>query len=345
MMTSKQRLYATIRGEARDRVPVTPIFMAWAAHFVDHSYRDYYMDGDVLVKAQLAVTEAFDLDQVMAISDPWREAEGYGMAFDYPPEGVGRPRDLLIKSHDDARRLKRIDIQSAARMKQRVESVEKMARAVGATHSVLGWVEGPIAMYTDLRGMQEAMFDFMDNPAMFHEAAEIIVDNAAKFAKAQIEAGADMIGVGDAAAGLINAAMCEEFVLPWQKKLFAEIHKAGAAVKLHICGNINHLLPHLARTGADVIDADWMVPLDQARRTVGPGVALCGNFDPSGVLLQGSVEDVAFAARACIRDGGDRFLLMPGCEVPPGTREENVRTFCPGRGCRIADALRSVSKT
>ncbi len=327
-MNAKERVYAAVRGRPCDRTPRTPIFMAWAAHFIGRTYRDYYLDGDVLVQAQLAVVEAFGLDQVMAISDPWREASGYGMEFDYPEEGVGIPKGRLIESREDVRRLRRIDIDAAPRMRQRVESVAKIAASVGRTHSVLGWVEGPIAEYADLRGVQETMFDLMDEPAMFHDAAAIIVENATAFARAQVEAGADMIGVGDAAASLIDAAMFEEFVLPWQRKLFEGIHAAGATVKLHICGNTNHLLPQLTRTGADIIDVDWMVPLAQAREIVGPDVALCGNFDPSGVLLQGSPQAVADAARQCIRDGGARFLLMPGCEVPPGTPEANIRAFC-----------------
>jgi MtaA/CmuA family methyltransferase len=330
-MTAKERLYAAIQGRPFDRTPVTPIFMAWAAHFVGRTYRDYYLDGDALVQAQLAVVETFGIDQIMAISDPWREASGYGMVFDYPEEGVGIPRGYLIKSTDDARRLKRIDADAAPRMRQRVESVAKLAAAVGRTHSVLGWVEGPLAEYVDLRGMQDTMFDLMDNPAMFHDAAAIIVENAVAFARAQIDAGADMIGVGDAAASLIDAGMFEEFVLPWQQKLFAAVHAAGAAVKLHICGNTRHLLQHLARAGADIIDVDWMVPLAEAREIVGPDVTLCGNFDPSGVLLRGSPDDVKNAARQCICDGGRRFVLMPGCEVPPETPEENLRAFCPGR--------------
>ena len=76
---------------------------------------------------------------------------------------------------------------------------------------------------------------------------------------------------------------------------------------------------------------------------VGSEVSLCGNFDPSGVLLQGSKEEVAAAARACLGAAGTRFILMPGCEVPPGTREENVRAFCPAEGSLIGDALRDAA--
>ena len=72
-MTPKERVHAIIRGEPCDRPAVTPIFMAWAANYVGHTYRDYYLKHDVLIHAQTAVARAFGLDQVSAISDPWRE--------------------------------------------------------------------------------------------------------------------------------------------------------------------------------------------------------------------------------------------------------------------------------
>ena len=339
-MTSKERIYAIVNGDSFDRVAVAPIFMAWAANSVGRSYRDFYLDGDVLAEAQLAVTRAFNIDQISAISDPWREASAYGIKFDYPEDGVGKPKDTLIKSYEDIAKLGPLDIEKSPRMGQRVESVRKMAAELGQTHSVLGWVEGPLAEYADLRGLENALMDLMDKPEMFVDAADTLVQNAAAFARAQIKAGADMIGIGDAAASLIGAALYTEYVLPLEQRLIAEIHEAGAAVKLHICGNIVAVAEHMAGTGADVIDVDWMVPLDKARELVGADVTLCGNFDPAGVLMQGTADDVAKAARECIIAGGDRFILMPGCEVPAATPEENIRAFCPCDGCLIREELK-----
>jgi len=339
-MTPKERVLAAVRGEARDRIPVTPIFMAWGAHYVGRTYRDFYLDGDVLVEAQLAVTRAFGADQISAISDPWRESAAYGMEFDYPPEGVGIPRGYMLKTADDVAKLGALDFETDGRVRQRIESVAKMAAAVGETHSVLGWVEGPMAQYVDLRGMEAAMLDMVDSPEMFHRAAEVLVANGLEFARRQIAAGADTVGVGDAAASLVGPALFREHVLPWEKRLFAGIHDAGGLIKLHICGNINDLLADLATSGADVIDLDWMVPVARSREAVGPDVALCGNFDPTAILLQSAPERVAEAARQCIAEGGDRFILQPGCETPPATPEANVRAFCPCEGCLIDDALR-----
>lgn len=339
-MTSKERIYATLHGESVDRVAVTPIFMVWAAHFIGRKYRDYYLDGDVLVDSQLAVTRAFGIDQISVISDPWREASAYGMKFEYPEEGVGKPADTLLKGVNDIARLKKVDIRKAKRTKQRIESVRRMAKEIGKTHSVLGWVEGPFAEYADLRGLEAAMLDLMDRPDYFRQAAEAIIENEIKFAVAQVKAGADMIGVGDAAASLISPNQYKEFVLPLEKKLFDAIHEAGGAVKLHICGNVSNHVEFMAESGADIIDLDWMVPIEQTRELLGPDVTLCGNFDPAAVLLQSTPEKIAEAARECIEAGGERFILMPGCEVPPATPEENIRAFCPCDGCLICEELK-----
>ena len=329
MMTSKERILASINGQSCDRTAVTPIFMAWAAHFIGRSYRDYYLDGDVLVQAQLAVVRSFNVDQISVISDPWREASAYGLEFDYPEQGVGKPKELLIKRAEDVKKLKSLKVAGSERMQQRVESVAAMADEIGQTHSVLGWVEGPLAEYSDLRGLEETMLDLMDKPDLFHEAAEMITENAIDFARAQVLAGADTIGIGDAAASLVGAELYENHVLPMETRLIEAIHEAGGLAKLHICGNTHSIIDRMVQTGADVIDVDWMVPLDQAREKVGDEVTLCGNFDPAGVLLDGTPQIVADAAAECIVKGGPRFILMPGCEVPQDTPEENIRAFCP----------------
>jgi MtaA/CmuA family methyltransferase len=189
--------------------------------------------------------------------------------------------------------------------------------------------------------MTEAMLDLVDRPELFMQAGEIIVQNAIAFAAAQIRAGADMIGVGDAAASLVGPKLYREYVLPLQKKLFAGLHEAGGTVKLHICGNTTDIVKYMFQSGADIVDLDWMVSIDQARQDVGDEVTLCGNFDPSGILLQGNPETVAQAARECLRAGGKKFILMPGCEVAPATPEENIRAFCPCEGSLLQDEYKA----
>src|SRR5690606_23713170 len=116
------------------------------------------------------------------------------------------------------------------------------------------------------------------------ELLEICNEQAIEFAREQIRAGADFIGIGDAAASLVGPNIYREFVLPCEKKLIEAIHRAGAKTKLHICGNITSLLDDIPLSGTDMADVDWMVNFGKAVESFG-SCCTCGNFDPVKVLL------------------------------------------------------------
>ena len=85
-------------------------------------------------------------------------------------------------------------------MANRIEAVRLLRKQMGDTHLIEGWVEGPCAESADLRGINTLMLDYDDDAEFIHALAEFTVKNALKFATAQIEAGANIIGVGAAAA-------------------------------------------------------------------------------------------------------------------------------------------------
>ena len=106
-------------------------------------------------------------------------------------------------------------------------------------------------------------------------------------------------------------------------KLIEEIHAHGALAKLHICGQINPILEFAAQTGADILDCDHMVDMKRASELMqGKGCA-CGNFDPVGIALHGSREDVIAAAKTCA-DFGENSIVAAGCEIPINTTPENM---------------------
>ena len=327
-MNSLERVTSVMGGRRPDRTPVTPIVMQFAAKHADAPYGRYATDCRVLVEASLRCCEDYGFDQVSVISDPFRETADLGANVTFPEDGVPLCKDPLLKGYGDAKKLKRVSPAEGERMSDRVRGVELFQQKAGGQLSISGWVEGPMAEFVDLRGMTAAMTDFYDAPGFFDEVAEFIVDLEAEFAVAQHQAGADVIGVGDAAASLVSAEVYETKVLPWERELCRRIHAAGAKVKLHICGNITHILGALASTGADVVDIDHMVDLRLARETLGPDTTLCGNFDPAGVLLMQTPQAVRDACLRCRDEAGGRFILMPGCEVPRDTPPENFRALC-----------------
>ena len=69
-MNSLERVLATLDGKPVDHLAFLPITMQYACDLLGAKYKEYVTDYRVLVKAQLAVVDAFDADLVSVISDP-----------------------------------------------------------------------------------------------------------------------------------------------------------------------------------------------------------------------------------------------------------------------------------
>jgi len=119
-----------------------------------------------------------------------------------------------------------------------VKAVALLKERVGQDKVVEGWIEGPIAEAADLRGINTLMLDFFDDPAFVRDLFEFVVEMELRFARAQVDAGIDLMGVGDAAASLIGPHLYEEFVWPYEKKLVDGLHAMGRG-----CGYISAATP------------------------------------------------------------------------------------------------------
>ena len=172
------------------------------------------------------------------------------------------------------------------------------------------------------------MLDFEDDPAFVRDLFEFIVHMELRFAREQISAGADIIGIGDAAASLVGPRIYEEFALPYEQRLVQGIHAMGASVRLHICGNTRKLLPGMGTLGCDIIDLDSLTPLTEARQHISPNQILLGNLNPVTVLMDGTPEMVHAHIAQCHRQAGARFIVGVGCEVPRDTPPDNLRELC-----------------
>ena len=130
--------------------------------------------------------------------------------------------------------------------------------------------------------------------------------------------------MGDAAASLVGPQIYEEFVLPYERRLVDAVHAMGAKVRLHICGNIRRILAQMGTLGCELVDIDYMVPLEEARRAMGPGQVLAGNLDPVAAVRNGTPDAILRALAECHRQAGPRYIVAAGCEIPRDTPEANV---------------------
>ncbi|MCZ7646147.1 MAG: uroporphyrinogen decarboxylase family protein [Planctomycetota bacterium] len=328
-MNGRERILALLEGRRPDRLPFMPITMMFAAKLAGIPYLKYATDFRCLVEGQLRLAEVFDVDYVNTMSDPAGEAADCGAPvkfFSDQPPALDETRALLA----DKTKLKGLrvpDPSTGPRMHNRLQALELYRRKVGRDKLIEGWIEGPIAQAADLRGINAVMLDFYDDPDFIRELFEFVLELEIRFAKAQVEAGADMIGIGDAAASLVGPRIYEEFVWPCEKRMVDGLKALGTRVRLHVCGATRPLLKRFGELGCDVVDLDSQAPLSDGRLHMGDDQVLLGNIDPVRVLCNGDPDSIYEAVAECHQAAGPRFIVSAGCEVPRDTPHENLHAM------------------
>jgi len=342
-MTGKERILATIHGEAADHFAFMPISMSVAADEIGVKYRIYAEDWRTQARGQVAFAEAFGADHVSVISDPCVEATDLGartLAPEDQPAGFDDAQSLL---RDKALfSVLRLPAPGAGRRSSnRLAALTELKRQVGKELLVEGWVEGPCAESADLRGVSRLMMDFYDDPDFARDLVAFVTEMEIAFARAQIAEGADIIGVGDAVSSLIGPGLFEEFALAAHRSYVEAIHEAGALARLHICGNAGSLLKFTKELGYDIIDLDSMVDPEMARQEAGGIQVFSGNLDPVRILRDGDAAVVMESLETCRRSlapdlgrpGSKPWIVGAGCEIPRNTPRPNIlamRDFARG---------------
>jgi MtaA/CmuA family methyltransferase len=328
-MNGRERILAVLKGETPDQLPFMPITMMFAADLIGKKYLDYATDYRVLAEGQLRVAEEFDCDYVNTMSDPAIEAADCGATVKFYPDQPPAidEENALLADKTKLARLKIPDPTAGKRMLNRIQGVALLKERVKGAKLVEGWIEGPIAEAADLRGINTVMLDFYDDPQFVRDLFEFVLQMELRFAKAQVEAGAEMIGIGDAAASLIGPKFYEEFVWEFEKKMVDGVKALGARPRLHICGNTRRILEGIGRLECDIVDLDFLAPVSEGRAKMGVSQTLLGNIDPVRVLRDGTPQSVYDAAAECHRQAGPGFVVSAGCEVTRDTRHENLRAL------------------
>ena len=323
-MNSKERVFARINNQPVDRIPNLNILMFFAAKEIGVPYADYCQDYRKLVHGNIVCMKKYGIDAVSSISDPMRECADMGMSVVFPEDDVPHEKEFLIQQKSDLLKLKPVPPANGRRMTDRVLAVDLFKKEVGHEFPIIGWVEGCFAMAADLRGVNNFLMDLYEDRDFVVDLLEICLEQAVLFAQAQIEAGADIIGVGDAIASVAGPLAYEDLALDYEIRLLKAIRKAGGMTKLHICGNTTPFIDLLPAQHCDILDVDWMVPIDKVTELHGNITCVNGNYDPVSVLLQGSTQDVKNAVKSCLQMGGIKHTSAAGCEIPKHTPPANL---------------------
>ena len=341
-MNSRERVLAIIDNRVPDRIPLMPITMMFAADQIGAKYGRYVSDYRVLVEAQLRTAEKFGIDHVSCISDPVREAADLGANvrfFDDQPPAADESQAFLADKKVLAR-LKFPDPLGGGRMHDRVKAAALLKEKIAGEKIVEGWIEGPCGEAANLRGINTLMLDFFDDPVFVRDLLEFVVEMELRFAKVQMEAGAELMGVGDPATSLVGPAVFSEFIFPAQKKLVDGLKAMGLRTRSHICGKTRAILKGRGELGYDIVDVDSMVPIADARAKM-PAQVILGNVATVEIMRNGTAGEVTAAVAKCHQDAGEKYIIGAGCEVPRDTPAANMfalRDYAQSHSARFAHA-------
>ncbi|MFC1758233.1 uroporphyrinogen decarboxylase family protein [Planctomycetota bacterium] len=328
-MNGRERVLSFLKSRPVDRLPLMPVVMMFCADHIGVKYGEYVKDHRVLAEAQIRTAEDYGFDIVSNMSDPAREAADCGAHVEFyedQPAAIVES-DARLADKSQLSQLAIPDPLSGGRMHEAVQALELMKQRVGKEKAVMGWVEGPCAEAADLRGINTLMLDLYDDPAFVRDLFAFVVEIELQYGKAQIDAGADIIGIGDAAASLIGPKFYEEFVWEYEKQLVDGLQAMGAIVRMHICGNTATIVDGMGRLGCEIVDLDYFTPVGAAREAMGTDQVLLGNIDPVRSLRNGTPESVTADIAECHRQAGARYIIGAGCEIPRDTPQENVRAL------------------
>lgn len=292
-----------------------------------HSFLEVCKTPELTAEVSLQPFRIVGVDAVIVFCDILIPAEAMGMPLDI---GDGGP--VLAEPIRDAAAIARLrDFDPEQETRYLCDALRLIRRELGPDVPLLGFAAAPwtLACYMiegrSKDGFPTAKQMLFAEPAALRNLLDVIARNTARYLQAQLDAGATAVQLFDTWGGELARAEYETVALPAVQQVIREVKKKNAPIIFYSRGT-SHLLPLLARTGADVLSVDWRVDLADARRTFGSGIALQGNVDPC--VLLGSPDAIRTAVRQAIeKTGGAGHILNLGHGILPNTPVENAQLF------------------
>jgi uroporphyrinogen decarboxylase len=208
-------------------------------------------------------------------------------------------------------------------------------RAAG--HPVRGGGSEPFLIYKELRGMEQAFVDLVENPDIVHYCLDklfgLAYDCAVRIYEA-VPGRVDISYIAEDMGGqtdlMISVRHIREFLLPGMKRMIDLAHQAGAHAFHHNDGSCWRIIPDMIGLGIDLLNPlQWRCPgmeRERLKGEFGPHVVLHGGMDNQYTLPFGTVDEVRREVEDNLRilgEGGG-YILAPCHNIQAITPVENV---------------------
>jgi len=325
-MTGLERINKTINFEKTDRIPVLPIFGAFAASFGGQNPEEMYSNAAAQADALLKTLERYKPDGIFNLMDLSAEPEALGAIVD-----ARTGHAPVISRHVAKEDLSTAKLQQSiltARVPVFIETVELVKKEVGEQYFAGALISGPITALANTMGIENFVRMLRREKQavkdMLVDISTAICSLIARYA----EVGADGVMLLEpcATSSIMGAKDVEFFLLPELEKAVTAIKEKQMTAMLHICGDCSAAIPILAKSSIDAVSLDAMMDLQAVRAATSHNITVMGNIDVRQLLPFGIKEEVSKAVIKLTRRMGEggRFILSTGCEMPADTPAENV---------------------
>ncbi len=185
-----------------------------------------------------------------------------------------------------------------------------------------------------LRGMENLMVDFVENPGFVHELLRSIADWNIAQTREALKYDIDAFNFGDdwgQQKGLqMGAATWREFIFPELRRMYGAVRDGGKFVTIHSCGDVDELFDDLISIGLNCFNPFQPEVMDVAalmKRYRGK-LAFHGGLSTQKTLPYGTPDDVRRETRRLLELGAEGgYIFAPAHAVPSDVPLENMLAF------------------
>lgn len=332
-MSPKRRFLTGMLGGQVDRIPVGNVVSVVTVELMDAAeswFPQAHHNAADMARLAVAGHEVLGYDTVMPVFSVTQEAAALGCQVDW-----GNPQMMPgVRSYPfadtDSMRLPDGWIE-APPIQVVLDTLSRLRRSLGDRVVIVGKVMGPWTLSYHMMGLEDFLVATILDPDRARRSLDTLKEVTVAFARAQMQAGADIICLADHATGeTVSPTAYRDFLLPIHREIIPEM---GCPTVLHCCGNTADRLHHFAQAGFDCYHFESAVDIEHAVAAAAGKMTLMGNINNPRTLMVGSPGEVAQACQRVI-DGGVQ-ILSPECAVPLTTPNRNLQTLvdvAEGRG-------------
>ncbi|MGV2920030.1 uroporphyrinogen decarboxylase [Streptomyces alfalfae] len=291
----------------REAVPHTPVWFMRQAGRSLPEYRkvregtamlESCMRPDLVTEITLQPVRRHGVDAAIYFSDIVVPLKAIGVDLDIKP-GIGPVVENPIRTRADLAQLRDLTPEDVSYV---TEAMGMLTAELGST-PLIGFAGAPFTLASYLveggpsRNHEHTKALMYGDPQLWADLLDRLAEITGSFLKVQIEAGASAVQLFDSWVGALSPADYRRSVMPASKKVFDAVAPYDVP-RIHFGVGTGELLGLMGEAGADVVGADWRVPVDEAARRVGPGKAIQGNLDPA----------VLFSTREAVETKTDEVL-------------------------------------